>query len=142
MASLDNTTEELIQRVRDLCDEDNTTDVSDELILRMLNRAQQELVRILVKYYKEHYMREVIYSSSSLTTDANSQSRVLTIPSQAYGFAVNFVDAKLGSSWFPVQQVPYSYTLGLDNNSSTGMPLSYALKGNKIYLYPTPPVRH
>jgi len=31
---LDNTVEELIQRVRDICDESNTSDVSDPLILR------------------------------------------------------------------------------------------------------------
>ena len=48
---LDNTVEELILRVRDITDEANESDVSDDLIIRMLNRAQQELVRILTKHY-------------------------------------------------------------------------------------------
>lgn len=138
MPSLDNTADELIQRVRDIVDEDNTTDISDALILRMLNRAQQELVRILTKRYKNHYMREVVYSTSDMTTDASSATRVLEVPNQAYGFAVNYIDAKIGSSWFPVQQVPFPYTLGLDNNQSSGLPLSYALKGNYVYLFPAP----
>lgn len=137
--TLDNTVEELITRVRDITDEDNTTDVSDDVILRMLNRAQQELVRILTRHYKNHFMREEIYAASSLTSDANSQARVLTLSDQAFGFAVNSVDAKIGSSWFPVQQVPFSYTLGMDiSSSSSTLPLSYAMQGNDIYLYPIP----
>lgn len=136
--SLDNTVEELIQRVRDICDEENTTDISDPLILRMLNRAQQELVRILTRRYNPHFMRELEFSTSDLTADSSGNVRVLEIPDQAFGFAVNSVDAKLGVSWFPVQQVPFSYTLGLDTATSSSMPLSYAVQGNKIYLYPVP----
>ena len=136
--ALDNTVEEIIQRVRDITDEDNTSDVSDELILRMMNRAQQELVRILTRRYNAHFMREQIFSTSDLTQDANSQTRVLDIPDQAFGFAVSSVDAKIGSSWFPVQQVPFSYTLGLDNEVGSSIPLSYSIQGSKMFLYPAP----
>lgn len=136
--ALDNTVEELIQRVRDITDEDNTTDISDPLILRMLNRAQQELVRILTRRYNPHFMREQIFTTSDMTTDANSQTRVLPMPDQAFGFAVNAVDAKIGDAWFPVQQVPFSYTLGMDNSQGGSTPLSYSVQGNDIYLYPAP----
>jgi len=129
--ALDNTVEELIQRVRDIVDEENTSDISDELILRMLNRSQQELVRILTRRYKSHFMREQIFTASDLTTDANGQTRVLVLPDQAFGFAVNSVDARIGQAWFPVQQVPFSYTLGLDNETGSSVPLSYALQGNR-----------
>lgn len=133
---LDNTTSDLITQVRDITDEDNITDVSDAMIIRMLNRAQQELVRILTRHYKNHFMREQIFSGSDLTTDANGQARVLPMPDQAFGFAVNAVDVKIGTSWFPVQQVPFSYTLSLDIASGSSFPLSYAIQGNDIYLYP------
>lgn len=136
--ALDNTVEELIAQVRDITDEDNTTDISDELVLRMLNRSQQELIRLVTRRFNNQFMREVIYSNSDLGTDANLQARVLEIPDQAFGFAVNSVDTKIGDSWFPVSQVPFSYTLGLDNTVSTGYPLSYAVLGNKIYLFPIP----
>lgn len=137
--SLDNTASEMITQVRDICDEDNTSDITDELVLRMLNRAQQELVRVLTRRYENHFMREEIYGSSSLVADSNGQLRVIQLNSQAYGFAVNSIEAKQGTSWFPVQQVPFIYTLGLDNsNDSSSIPLSYAMLGNDIHLYPIP----
>ena len=135
---LDNTVSELVQRVRDITDEDNITDISDALIIRMLNRAQQELVRTLTKRYNNHFMREEIFSTTSLTADANGQSRVLKISDQAFGFAVNSVEAKQGDGWFAVNQVPFSYTLGLDNSSGASIPLSYAMQGQKVFLFPTP----
>jgi hypothetical protein len=135
---LDNTVEELMERVRDITDESNTTDISDALVLRMLNRAQQELVRILSRRNNSYFKREVIYTSSDLKADANSATRVLDIPSQAFGFAVNSVDVKTGSAWLPVQQVPFNYTLGLDNASSSSLPCMYAILGNKLYLYNSP----
>lgn len=136
--ALDNTVEELIARVRDITDEDNTTDVSDEVVLRMLNRSQQELIRLLTRRYDNHFMREMIFQNSDLIADTNSQIRVLEVPDQAFGFAVNSIDTKIGDSWFPVSQVPFSYTLGLDNTVSSGYPLSYAILSNKIYLFPIP----
>lgn len=136
--SLENTTADYITQVRDICDEDNTTDVTDALVLRMLNRAQQEMVRILTRNYKGHFMREEIYSYSDLKTDANGQTRVLPVADQAFGFSVNAVDVKIGTSWFPVQQVPFSHTLGLDNAVDSSFPLSYSMQGNDIYLYPAP----
>lgn len=136
--SLDNTVSELVQRVRDLTDEANATDISDAMIIRMLNKAQQELVRIVSRHYGNHFMREVIYTNSDLITDANGVSRVIQMSSQAFGFAVNSIEVKSGTSWFPVQQVPFSYTLGLDLSGDSNLPLSYAIQGNDIFLFPTP----
>lgn len=136
--SLENTTTDYITQVRDIADEDNTTDVNDTLVLRMLNRAQQELVRILTRNYKSHFMREELYAYSDLKTDAGGITRVLPIADQAFGFAVNSVDVRIGTSWFPVNQVPFSHTLGLDNAVDSSFPLSYSMQGNDIYLYPAP----
>lgn len=136
---LDNTASELIQRVRDITDEDNTTDIGDDLVLRMLNRAQQELARILTRRYKNHFMREVIYTGSDMTTDANGQSRVLKLNSQAYGYAVNSIDVSVGGqSWFPVSQSPANFTLGSDSVSTSALPDQYFIQGNDAYFYPTP----
>jgi len=134
---LDNTTEELIQRVRDVTDEDNTSDVSDDLIVRCLNMGQQELVRIVSRKFKNYFMEEVILAGSSFTTDAAGNTRSAQIPTSSFTFAINSVDTRIGSSWYPVEQVPFSHTLGLDFTSGASIPLSYAVKGKSIFLYPT-----
>jgi len=136
--SLDNTVSELIQRVRDITDESNTSDINDPLVMRMLNRAQQEMVRTLTRHYKNHFMREEVFTSSDLVADVNGQSRIVKVADQSFGFAVNAVDGKIGTSWFPINQVPFSYTLGYDNTTTGGLPLSYAMQGQKIFLYPAP----
>lgn len=133
-----NTTTDLVQQVRDICDEDNTTDVDSDLIVRMLNRAQQEMLRILIKQHPSHFMKETIYAGTALENDANSQARVLTLDDQSYNFAINHIDAKIGNSWFPVRQVPFYRTLGFDNENSSSLPITYSVKGNKIFFYPTP----
>lgn len=136
---LDNTVEDLIQQVRDLIDEDNTSDLGDDVILRMLNRSQQEMVRILTKKYNSHYMRETIYTSSDFEADSSSQNRIVKLSNQAFGFAVNMVDAKIGTSWFPVPRVPFSYNLAQDNASeSNSLPTAYSTQGNDLYFYPKP----
>ena len=135
---LDNTTEELIQRVRDLTDEENTSDISDALILRSMNMAQQELVRIVARKFKNYFMEEIIVTGAALKADANSQLRALEIPTSSFTFSINSVDTRQGSSWFPVSQVPFDRTLGLDIMSGSTLPLNYAMKGKYLYLYPTP----
>jgi hypothetical protein len=133
-----NTTTDLIQQVRDISDEDNVTDISDALVIRMLNRAQQEMNRILVKRYPNYYMKETIYTGSDLAADANSQTRVLTLDDQSFAFSINQIDAKIGTSWFPVRESPFFRTLGFDAENSTTLPITYSVNGNKLHFFPAP----
>lgn len=135
---LDNTAEELIQRVRDIVDEANDSDVTDAVILRAMNRAQQELVREISRTYKSHYMHDQVFTTADLTTDSSGISAVLAIPTGSFAYAINYVDVKQGGSWFPVQQVPFSFTQGLDSTSSVGLPSQYSVRGRHIHLYPAP----
>jgi hypothetical protein len=84
-------------------------------------------------------MRTIQYTSSSFTTDSSGVTRVVPLTDQAFGFAVNGVEAKVGSgAWFPVNQLPFSYLVGSDNDTGEGTPFAYAMQGNDIYLYPKP----
>jgi hypothetical protein len=134
--SLENTTEDLIQQVRDITDEDNTTDITSELILRMLNRSQQDLVRELTKKMNTHYMQELYYTPSDFSTDSQGISRVLQLPKQAYCFRVHNVDAKIGSVWYPVKNVPAINSLGFDMTNQSSLPVIYRIQGDKMYVYP------
>lgn len=130
------TVEDLIQQVRDVTDEDNVSDISPEFILRMLNRAQQDLVSELTRKYNAHFMGEVILTQSDFKADAAGNARVADIPLKTFGYRINNVDARIGNAWTPVRQVPFSYTLALDTNSGSSVPVVYAVQGNKIFVYP------
>ena len=134
--SLENTTEDLIQQVRDITDEDNTNDISPELIIRMLNRSQQALVTELVRKYTPHFMNELYYTASDFTTDDQGRLRVLQLPKQSFAFRVLNVDAKIGTGWYAVRQSPAITTIGLDFNNQASLPVVYRIQGDKLYLYP------
>lgn len=134
--SLENTVEDLVQQVRDQADEDNTTDISDALIIRMLNRAQQALVTELTKKYNPHYMQEAYYTSSDFTTDGQSKTRVLQLPKQGFAYRLHNVDAKIGNVWYPVKQLPAINTLAYDMDNQSSLPIAYSIQGDKMYVYP------
>ena len=58
--------EELILACRDQLDEDNTSDLSDAVVLRAINRAQQKLVRLSGRHYTPLFRRE-----ANVTTDGS-----------------------------------------------------------------------
>lgn len=128
--------EDLIQQVRDVTDEDNVNDISDEFIIRALNRAQQDLVSEITRKYNPQFMQEVILTQADFKTDLQGKARVATLPTRSFAYRVNSVDAKIGDTWTPVRQVPFSHTLALDIESGTSLPVVYSMQGNKIYVYP------
>jgi len=128
--------EDLIQQVRDVTDEDNVNDISDDFIIRALNRAQQDLVSEITRKYNPQFMQEVLLTQSDFKQDIQGKARVATLPVRSFAYRVNNVDARVGDTWVPVRQVPFSYTLSLDTNSGTSLPVVYSMQGNKIYVYP------
>ena len=134
--SLENTTEDLIQQVRDVTDEDNTTDVQDVFIIRMLNRAQQSIVHELTKKYSSHFFVESYYTSSDFINDAQGRLRVLQLPKQNFSYRIHNVDAKIGNVWYPVPQSPAIETIGLDFNNQSSLPVAYRIQGDDLYIYP------
>lgn len=134
--SLENTVEDLVQQVRDVTDEDNTSDVSDAFIIRMLNRAQQDLVSEITRKYNPQFMKETYLTASDFSADSNSITRVATLPSQGFGFRINYVEAKIGDTWYTVSQVPHNFTVPYDTTNAASLPVVYAIQGNKLYVYP------
>lgn len=130
------TVEEMIQQVRDVTDEDNIEDVSDEFILRMLNRAQQDLVSEITRKYNPYFLQEIILTPSDFSADVSGRSRVADLPATSFAFRISAVDAKIGDAWTPVRQVPFSYTLALDTSTGTSLPVVYSIQRNKLYVYP------
>lgn len=128
--------EDLIQQVRDVTDEDNEEDVSPEFIIRMLNRAQQDLVSEITRKYSPHFKSEVVLTSSDFSSDGTGKARVATLPPQAFAFRISSVDASISDAWLPVRQVPFNYTLALDSSTGSSLPTIYSIQRNKIYVYP------
>lgn len=132
------TVEDLIQQVRDVTDEDNVEDISDAFIIRMLNRAQQDLVSEITRKYNPQFMDEVVLTASDFAADNSGVNRVADLSKfmQSVAFKINSIDSRIGDSWTPVRQVPFSHTLALDTQTGTSLPVLYSLQGNRLYVYP------
>lgn len=130
------TVADLIQQVRDVTDEDNPEDVSNDFIVRMLNRAQQDLISEITRKYNPQFMQEVFLTPANFEADGSGRKRVATLPPASFAFRINSVDAKIGDAWTPVRQVPFSHTLALDTSTGTSVPVIYSIQRNKIYVYP------
>lgn len=121
---------DMLNEVRALSDENNTTDVSDADIISSLNRGMQKLVRIAVKRYEPMFLKE--------TTITTFSGREATIPEAAYGITINQVDAYDGSGYHRVHQAPIRELTDLESIGPTPLPEYFTVRGNKIMLYPTP----
>ena len=122
--------EELILACRDQLDEDNTSDLSDAVVLRAINRAQQKLVRLSGRHYTPLFRRE-----ANVTTDG---SRDITIPEAAFGSVVNEVNVLSGSAYYEVRAAALEQLTAYDITSgTTTIPTYYAQQGDKLKLYPT-----
>jgi hypothetical protein len=132
------TVKDLIQQVRDVTDEDNVEDVSDAFIVRMLNRAQQDLVSEITRKYNPQFMNEVVLTASDFSADNSGVNRVADLSKymQSVAFKINSIDSRIGDAWTPVRQVPFSHTLSLDTQTGTSLPVIYSLQGNRLYVYP------
>ena len=134
--SLENTAEDLIQQVRDVCDEDNTSDVSNAFLLRMLNRAQQDLVSEISRKYNPHFMQEVYLAPSAFVADGTGNVRKMPLPKQGFGFQINSVEVQIGQSWFVIKQVPHKHTLPFDGQNVAALPVVYSIQGGDLFLFP------
>ena len=130
--------EDLIQQVRDVTDEDNAEDVSDAFIIRMLNRAQQDLVSEITRKYNPQFMNEVVLTAKDFAADSSGVARVADLSKymSSVAFKINSVDSRIGDAWTPVRQVPFSHTLALDTKTGTSLPVIYSMQGSRIYVYP------
>lgn len=120
---------EMLDSVRQISDENNTTDISDSDIVASLNRAQQKLVRMAVKRYAPMFLRE--------TTISTFSGREATMPESAFGLSINQIDVNENGNYYRVHLAPLQTMVDLENSQS-GRPEYYAIRGNKLLIYPTP----
>jgi hypothetical protein len=121
--------DEMLAAVRQLSDEDNTSDIADSDILGSLNRGQQRLVRMAAKRYEPMFMRESTITSFS--------GREATLPDNSYALTINTVDISESGTYFRVYPAPIRSMTELETGT-TSRPQYFAVRGNKLLLYPTP----
>ncbi len=125
------TSTDLVVRVREKCDETNTSTVSDSAILRSLNEAQRSLIRIAARQYEQ-----IFIDHTTLTTDGTAY---LTIPEDAFDRRLEFVEVEIASgTWRKLVMEKPSRVGTYSTTSSVATPVAYSTKQNKIILLPTP----
>lgn len=124
--------DDLIVQVRTQVDEDNDSDISDNVILTQLNRAQNKLVRLASQRMNSIFKRE--------SPDLTPTGREVTIPEGAFGLQINEVFALRGSTPYRVEPAELRQLIEWESNevSGSGVPVYYAQVGDKLRLYPAP----
>lgn len=121
---------DMLEEVRRLSDEDNTSDIADVDILASLNRAQQKLARIAARHYAPMFMRESTISTFS--------GREATLPEAANGLIINQVDVNENGTYFQVYPGTMRNMVALESAGTTSRPEFFVIRGNKMLLYPQP----
>lgn len=124
------TVDDMIAQVRDGLDEDNTAAVSDERILRSLNRAQRSLVKILSK--KADWL---LYATTTLVPNG---TRYFDAPVDAFNSRVETLFFMDGARPIPLSKLTPRRAARLADATYTGRPAYYTQEGNKIVIAPIP----
>ena len=125
------TTADLLTRVREKTDESNEESVSDATILRAVNEAQRNLVRISARSYDQMYM-----SHTDLTTDGTD---ALTIPEDAFDRRLEFLEVSLSDGvWRKLVKEKPSKVHNYRRNTTVSYPSAYTTKRENIMLLPKP----
>jgi hypothetical protein len=124
--------DEIITEVRNQLDEQNTEDISDADILSALNRGQRKATNIITRKYDSLFLM----ADESTTTTAGTQE--YDIPAKAFGRRVEKVEMLENNIAWEVKRVGFHKTTQFETNSQVRRPYYYALKKNKIRLYPKP----
>ena len=122
---------DLIVRVREKTDEENTTTVADSTIIRSLNEAQRNLVRIAARQYDQ-----IFITNTTLTSDSDGFA---TIPEDAFDRRLEFLEIEVGQGITRklLREKPGRVP---DYRTSTSFqyPYAYTTTQNKIQLLPAP----
>jgi hypothetical protein len=119
----------LVLEVRDVVDENNTADLTDEELLRFLNRAQKKLARLIARHAPDLFKREV--------TLASLGSAGVKVPDLSLGFTVTDVATQSGSTWYPATRRSLKEMTEWDAGQSGNLPLWYSCFGRSLKFYPT-----
>jgi hypothetical protein len=126
------TTQDLVDQVRSMLDEENRANVTDEGdILPALNRAQDYASNILSRHYESPL---VAYKSIGLNAGQNEYD----IPEDALEQRLEKVEVYLTQVYYPVRRLDYRDVTLYETPSKTNVPYYYTVIGTKFRLIPTP----
>lgn len=125
------TTDDLIDEVRSMLDEDNRSTVSDTAdILPALNRAQNYAANILARHYESPMLRWK-------TVEAVTGQDEYDIPENAFEQRLEKVEVKVNNLFYPVKRVDYRDVSLFETPSSTAsVPYYYAVVNSRFRVLP------
>jgi len=124
--------DEILTEVRNQLDENNTEDISNADILAALNRGQRKATNIITRKYDSLFL----VNDSSTTTTAGTQE--YDIPAKAFGRKIEKVEILEGDIAWEVRRISFHDSTQYVSSSQVTRPYYYALKKNKLKLYPKP----
>lgn len=125
------TTSDLVQLVRDDLDEANVVDVSSDLILRKLNRAQRTtLNKVLPKF------DELFLTSSDITTDGSTW---IDMPDDIFGQRIEHINQVVeGDERPPLTKVSHRRASRYSATATSTRPSAYTVRHNQYRILRTP----
>lgn len=123
------TVDSLIDQVRNMLDEDNQANITDDSILQALNRAQDVASNILSRHYEAPLL-------SFSTVQPTSGQQDFDIPEDALEERIEQVEVQIDNYFQQIERVSYRDLHNYDYNTATDVPRAYAVIGNQVRLLP------
>lgn len=125
------TTDELIRNTREMLDEDNEANISDEAILDALNRAQDVASNILSRHYEDPLLASLEFTPNG--TDTRFQ-----IPEDALEERLEKVEVQISGYYAEVPRISYRDISNFESTTETSVPRAYCVIGSEYQLLPKP----
>lgn len=126
------TTDELVNEVRSLLDEDNTVSVNDERdIIPALNRAQDNIVDLLTRKYNDPFIAHVDLQPIARQSEYD-------IPEDAFEERLEKVEVQRLGLFYEVKRIDFRDISAYENSSQNNIPYYYCIVGSKMRLVPQP----
>jgi hypothetical protein len=124
------TTDDLIDEVRSMLDEDNRVSVTDsEDILPALNRAQNYAANILSR----HYESPMLVHQDVATVNGQME---YDIPEDAFEQRLDKLEVRLNNIFYNMKRIDYRDISQFENKNSTSIPYYYVIIGTRYRLIP------
>lgn len=124
---------DIIEELRGQVDESNVEDLTPDFLLKVLNRGQTKLVRLVSRRANSIFKAE--------SPDLTPTGREITLPSGVFGLMINQVIAIRGDRTYRVDPADLRQLTDWESESpgsGSGVPIYYAQVGNKVRLFPAP----
>lgn len=126
------TTDELIQDVRSLLDEENNATLDDEAdIIPALNRAQDVAANILSRHYESP-----LITNKTVQLQAGQDS--YQIPEEAFEQRLEKVEVFINRIYYPIKRLNYRDVSLYETPTRVNVPYYYVIIGQEFKLLPSP----